>query len=121
MNKNEFAAFTRRVVIIDKTSVSVKFRVSLGNCMPFFLKCREVTDFIRNFAFMNDAERSFYKTVIVDACIRRQGCYQTNVRTLWRFNRADAAIVGGVNVTNLETGPSAERRRLWVTSESGLV
>src|SRR5215472_16507633 len=46
----------------------------------------------------------FDETVIVDAGVAAQGRDQSDVRTFRGLNRADAAIVGGMNVAYLESG-----------------
>ena len=78
-------------------------------------------------AVIDQAIRRFDEAVFVDAGVGRQRADQTDVRAFRRLNRADARVVRVVNVSNLEgravavqaAGPSADRRRLWVSSASG--
>ena len=76
------------------------------------------------------AVRRLDEAVLVDAGERRERRDEADVRTFRRLDRADAAVVRRVNVADLEAralareaaGPErAERRRLCVTSLSGLV
>ena len=66
---------------------------------------------------------------LVDAGEAREARDEADVRAFGRLDGADAAVVGRVDVANLEParsrerppGPRAESRRLWVISDSGFV
>jgi hypothetical protein len=47
------------------------------------------------------------KPKAVDLGIGSQAADQANVGTLWRFDRADAAVVRMMDVTHIEAGPLA--------------
>ena len=78
---------------------------------------------------MHPAVRRLDEAVLVDLAVGRQRADQADVRAFRRLDRADAAVVAVVNVAHVEAGavageaagPSAESRRLCVSSASGLV
>jgi hypothetical protein len=73
--------------------------------------------------------RGFDKAHIIYLGMHAQRGYKTNVRTFRCFDGTETPVVGIVYVTHLKTGtfwerppgPSADIRRLWVISASGLV
>ena len=58
-------------------------------------------------AVLNDFVRRLDKAEVVDLGVGGQRHDQTDVRAFRRLNGADAAVVGGVHVAHLKTGPLA--------------
>src|SRR5262249_52813660 len=67
----------------------------------------ENLDLVHNHALHHFAIRALDKAVFVDARKTGERTDQTDVRTFRRFDRADAAVVGGVYVADFESGALA--------------
>ena len=110
--------------------VLVQRFVGLGDDVLVLDISRHIHDFVGDGAgFLVDlAVRRFDKAVLVDLGEGGQIRDQADVGTFGRLDRAQAAIVGIVNVADLHAravtgqtaGPRADRRRLWVSSARGL-
>ena len=101
-HEHRFAVHTSVCEFVDQLTLLIDLRVGLSNLVELLFHRREIDDLIGQFAVLNFTVRAFDKAVLVDA---RMGCErvdQTNVRAFWRFNWADPAIVGRVNVSNLK-------------------
>ncbi len=61
-----------------------------------------VRDFRRNRARIDFAIRSFDEAVVVDTSVSRERRDETDVRSFRRFDRADTAVMGRVNVADFE-------------------
>jgi len=104
---HEFAAFTGRDQFFDERTVSVQLGRCLGNGVLLLFHGRQVHDFAGDLAVHDLAVRGFDEAVLVDSGEGRQRVDQTDVRAFRRFDRADAAIVGRVNVADFEAGAFA--------------
>src|SRR5690606_286439 len=95
--------------LFGERAFGVGRRVGLGDdVLPFFHR-RQVHNLVRHLSVHDFAVRGFDETVLVDARIGGQRVDQTDVRTFWRFNRADTAIVRGVHVADFEAGALARQ------------
>ena len=71
------------------------------------LRGGEVLAVHRNLPVFDHSVRCLDEAVRIDGGIGGQRDDQTDVRTLRRLNRADATVVGGMNVAHLEAGAFA--------------
>src|SRR4051794_13961413 len=76
---------------------------------------------IENASILHAAIRRFDKAVFVDARKAGERADQSDVRTFRRLNRADAAVVRGVNVANLEARTLAAQTARPKGGETALV
>src|SRR5690606_1312168 len=90
-------------------------RVRLGDDVVLFLEGGEVFDRIRRARLVDLAVRRLDEAVVIDAGEGRERRDQTDVRTFRRLDRADPAVVGRVDVADLEaralTGQTAGAER----------
>ena len=104
-------------------------RVGLGNDKVLVAVSAKIDNLVRHVAIVDLPIRSLDETEFVHPANVLSEADQADVRAFRRFDRADASVVRRMNVSNLEaraittqtTRPSAERRRLWVSSASGFV
>ncbi|VTR57916.1 Uncharacterised protein [Actinobacillus pleuropneumoniae] len=89
---------------VSEGTVFVEFGVRLGNDVVILFVCSQVIDLIRDFTALriHPTVRSFDEAILVDACKRRQGVDQTDVRPLRCLDRTHTAIVTVVNVPHLK-------------------
>ena len=90
-------------------SFCIQFGVRLRDMILILLISSHVDHFIRDNRIrlvspVNLAVRSLDKTILVDSRIARQRVDQSDIRTFRRLNRAHAAIMGVMDVTNLKSG-----------------
>ena len=98
------AGFTAGHQIVFKTTLFIQMRVGLRHGVTHFFGRGHVLHFVRYLRIDNLAIRGFDKAVFVHTRKGGQRVDQTNVRTLGRFNRTHAAIVGWMHIAHLETG-----------------
>ena len=85
-----------------EVAVGVEFGVGLrDNELFFFVSC-EVNNFARDPSVFDLAVRRLDEAELVDTCVGSKVTDQTNVWAFRRFDRAHAAVVRRVNVTNFE-------------------
>ena len=102
-NVHEFRAAARNHALdenLARLAVLRHFGVR-DRVFVFFVGAQE-DDFVRNHALLDHDERRHQEAVIVDAAVNRQRHDQTDVRAFGRFNRADAAVMGRMNVADFE-------------------
>ena len=114
---------------LAKHVVFIEDRRSLSDDAVLFLVRSHVLDLFGDDAIADDAVRSFDEAKLVD--LRKGGKRgdQTDVRTFRRFNRANPAVVARMDVAHFKAcafavqaaRPKEERRRLCVSSATGLV
>src|SRR5690606_7638829 len=75
---------------------------SLSDVAAFFLKRAEPLDLVGDPTILHVAVGRLDVTVLVHASEGRERRDEADVRTFRRLNRADAAVVRGVNVSHLE-------------------
>ena len=90
--------------VLNEAAFRVHLRVGLGHDVPVFLISGEVVDNVGGLPIFDATVRRLDETERVNACVGRERADQTNVRTLRRLNRAHAAVVRGVDVTNIQAG-----------------
>src|SRR5581483_7603044 len=78
-------------------------------------------DVVDDAAVFHLALRRLDEAVIIDAREATQGADEADVRTFRRFNGADAAVVGRVNVADLEPGALARKTARTERGETALV
>ena len=78
--------------------------VGLGDDVLLLLVGRQVADLVGDLAADHGAVRRLDEAVLVDPGVGGQGADQADVRALGRLDRAHAAVVRGVHVTDLEAG-----------------
>ncbi|MCY1501411.1 hypothetical protein D9M68_354870 [compost metagenome] len=98
----EFVEVTNSYQLVDQTALLVEGRRSLRDHVIGFFDRREEDDLVGHLTFLDHTVRALEEAVLVGAGIGRQGVDQTDVRTFRGFDRAHAAVVGRVYVTNLE-------------------
>ena len=115
--------------LVGEGPVRGQLGVGLGDDVLLFLVCGQVDDLVGDHALRHPTVRGLDEAVLVYTPIGRQVADKADVRAFGRLDGAHAAVVGAVDVTDLEpgplpgqaTGPMAESRRLWVRPDSGLV
>src|SRR5690606_1179644 len=94
---------------------AVQLGTGLGNYVVGLFDSREEYDFVGDFAIFDYAVRAFQEAVLIGAGVGGQRVDQADVRTFRRFDRAHAAVMGRVYVTNFEactlTGQTARAER----------
>ena len=94
-----------------------------------FLVGAEVLVLAVDLAVLDHAVRRDQEAVFVDVGLDRQRGDQADVGAFRRFDRTDSAVVRDMHVAHFEArrlrfkppGPRADRRRSWVSCDSGLV
>jgi DNA-directed RNA polymerase subunit beta len=82
-------------------------RVRLGDNVPVFLVGGQVVHLVGDHAVDDPAVRGLHEAERVDPRVRRQRADEADVRAFRRLDRAHAAVVRRVDVTDLEAGPLA--------------
>ena len=85
------------------------------------IACVNDLDKVQQLAIAHAAIRRFNKAVFVNARKARKRRDQSNVRTFRRFNRADAAVVRRVNVTDFKASTLAAQTTRPKGGETPLV
>ena len=86
----------------EEIALGVDGRIGLSNQVLFLLIAGEVVDLVGNPALFHLAVRSFDEPEIIDPGIGGHGADEADVGTFRRLNRADAPVVGRMNVTDLK-------------------
>src|SRR5690606_29097476 len=81
---------------------AVQLGAGLGNYVVGLFDGGEEYDLVGDFAILDHAVRAFQETVLVGAGVGGQRVDQADVRTFRRFDRAHAAVMGRVYVTDFE-------------------
>ena len=89
---------------IGETAILGQLHIRLCDVMLGFLDGRQIDHVIRDLAVHDLAVGRFDEAILVHAGVGRQRIDQTDVRAFGRFNRADAAIMGGMHVADFEAG-----------------
>ena len=90
--------------VLGQAALGVDRRVGLGDDVLLLLVGGQVADLVGDLAVDDGAVRRLDEAVLVDPGVGGQGADQADVRALGRLDRAHAAVVGGVDVTDLEAG-----------------
>ena len=95
--------------LVDEVAFGVEAGVRLNDRRKLLLVGGEVDDLVgdarRAGAILHDAAvRRLDKPVLVHPAVRRERADQADVRALRRLDRADAAVMAEVHVTNVEAG-----------------
>ncbi len=99
----EFARLARRDQLVDEAAVGVEVGVRLRDRVLRFLHRRQIDNLVGHLAVDDLAIRRLDEAIFVDAREGREAVDQTDVRAFRRFDRTDAAIMGRMNVADLET------------------
>ena len=78
--------------------------VGLSDLKLLFFHGGYVDNFCRQLAIDDFAVGRFKKAVGVDPSVNGHGVDQTDIGPFWGFHRADAPIVGRVDVANFDSG-----------------
>ena len=111
--------------VADEAALGVERRRRLGDDVLLFLVGGEVDDLVGDPAVDDLAVRGLDEAVLVHPRVGGEVADQADVRAFGRLDRAHPAVVGGVHVTDLETGPltrqptRAERREAALVGEAG--
>jgi hypothetical protein len=90
--------------VLGEVTLDIDWGVGLGNDELFFSVSSQVDDFVSHATVDNLAVRRLNEAVLVDSGVGGECTNQANVWTFWSLNRAHTAVVGGVNVSDFETG-----------------
>src|SRR5690606_14941265 len=101
---SEFVFMTHWHQIFYQHAVFIDFRVCLSDDVLTFLDCREIDNIIQHLTILDPTIGAFQEAVIVGTRKTCQRVDQTDVRTFRCFDRAHAAVMGGMNVTHFKTG-----------------
>ena len=88
--------------LFNEGSVFGQFRRSLRDGVLLLFHRGEIFHIAGDLVVHDLTVRRFDKAILVDAAERSQRVDQTDVRAFRRLNRADTAIVGGVNVAHFK-------------------
>jgi hypothetical protein len=91
----------------DLARLRVQLQIRIGYGMFVFLVRPQKHHVVLHRAFLHHRKRSDNKTIIIDAGINGQRNNQSDVGAFGRFDGADPAVVGGMDVADLEAGPLA--------------
>ena len=89
----------------DELSILVEGSVSLGDDLVLLFDGRQITDIIEHPPLFHHTVRRFNESECIHPGEGAQGDDQTDVRTFRGFHRTDAAVMGGMNVADLESRP----------------
>ena len=90
--------------VINELALIVERRRRLRNNIIGFDDSREILDVLRDNTVNDPPIRAFEEAIVVCAGVRRQRVDQTDVWAFRRFNRANPAVMGWVNVANFKAG-----------------
>ncbi len=97
----------------------------LHDDLVVFLDGAQITDLVRHHAVLHDIVRGLDEPELVDFCIRGERHDQADVRPFRGLDRAHPAVVGRMNVSDLEHGPlpgkssRAQRREPALVGDRG--
>jgi hypothetical protein len=119
----------RAITLSSRKFPFVDRRVGRGDDEVVFLVGRQVVDLVGHLARDDLAVGRLDEAVLVDPGVGAHRGDEPDVRTFRRLDGAEASVVRVVHVADFEAGAFAgqsarserERRRLWVSSASGLV
>ena len=106
---------------LGELAVLVDGGVRLGDDVLVLFVGRQVVDLVGHPAARGAPVRGLDEPELVDAPVRRERPDQADVRTLRRLDRAHAAVVRRVDVTDLEPGPLARQAARPERRETALV
>ena len=110
--------------VLGEAQSSVSVRVGLGDDEAVLLVGRQVVDLVGDDAVDDLAVRRLDEAERVDPAVGGERADQTDVRAFGRLDRAHAAVVRGVHVTDLEAGPltgettGAQRRQTALVGQT---
>src|SRR5260221_14731839 len=91
--------------LVNQMIVLVQSSVRLRNDKITFLNSRQIMYLVSDLTIDYFPMWTFQKAEIIRTRINRQRINQTDIRTFWRFNRTNPAIMRMMNVTHFK--PSA--------------
>ena len=100
--QNGFAFFATSHQFVSQCAFFIQFGIGLCNHIATFFNRRQVIDLVGYFAINHTAVWGFQETIFIGTRIHRQRVDQTNVWTLWCFNRTHTTIMGWVYVTHFK-------------------
>ena len=103
----EFAGFACRDQILGKAAIGIRIGVGLSDRVLGFFHCRQIDNVVGQLVVDDLAIWRFDEAILVDAAESGQRVDQADVRAFRRLDRADAAIMGRVNVADFEAGAFA--------------
>ena len=95
---------TNEHTVLGEVALGINWCVGLRHDELFFGVSSQVDDLVGDPTVHDLAVGRLNEAVLVDSCVGGQGTNEANVWTFWRLNRTHTAVVGGVNVSNFETG-----------------
>lgn len=101
-HETEVPATTHGHQIPRQRTIGTLLGIGLGDDQLFFFHGGKIFPAILKNAVFHQTIRRFDKAVLVHLGVGRQGVDQTDVRAFRRFNRADTAIMGRMNVTDFK-------------------
>ena len=107
LDLDEVAAETRRDGLPKKLALAVDGRVRLRHVEVLVTVAGEVLDLVGDLAVHDLAVRGLDEAEVVDAGVGGERADQTDVGTFRGLDRADTAVVGGMDVADLESGALA--------------
>ncbi len=99
----------------------VELRVGLRDHLVFLVERGQIDDSVGDAIVFDFAVRRLDKAVFVDARVGRERRDKSDIGALGRFNRADAAVMGRVNVADLESGALAGKTARTKRGQPALV
>src|SRR5882757_8659639 len=102
-------------------SAAIHWRVCLGHEKILFPIAREIINVVQNPSIVDFAVRRLDKTKFVNARKRRHRTDQADVRTFRCFDRADASVMGRMDVAYFESSAIAAQTARPERRETTLV
>ena len=119
-NLEELAVLTDGDLAYEE-ALLVDLGIGLGDYLGLLLVSGEVLDLVGGAAFLDDAVGRLDEAELVHAGVGRQGIDEADVRTLGGLDRADAAVVRGMHVTDFEARTLAVQASRPEGGEAALV
>ena len=117
-------ATTHEDLVLGEVALGVDLGVGLGDDVLFLFVGGEVDDLVGDATVHDLAVGGLDEAEVIDPGIGGERADQANVRAFWGLDRAHAAVVGRVDVTNLEASTlarqttGAERREATLVGEA---
>ena len=107
VHQDEIPAVACRHQVGDQPSIRADFGIGLGDVIPIPVDGRQVLDLVRHLSLPDFPVWGLDKAELVHPCVGGQGSDQADVGPFRRLDRADPAVVGGMDVTDLKAGALA--------------
>ena len=102
VHQNEIPAVARGHIVGDQPLIRTDFGIGLSDVIPIPVDGREVLDLVRHLSLPDFPVRGLDKAELVHPGVGGQGGDQADVGSFRRLDRADPAVVGGMDIADLK-------------------